>query len=160
MCKEYVKMNRQTDNAYSVSSGRVKPLPLGIDRIVETLSATLVKAGARKVEAAVYGQTARLAMDEKEMNRAFDTFGRAVAEGAAVTILGGLVAIESGEIGRNSECALLSVTIRTDRTAALPLREALTALRAIIWKHCGSMRLRRQHKETQFSLYLPVLSGT
>ncbi|MGD0663301.1 MAG: hypothetical protein ABSD38_35095 [Syntrophorhabdales bacterium] len=53
---------------------------LGIDRIVESISATLKRAGARDVEAVVSDRTAQLAVDEA-MDEAFTALGDVVARG-------------------------------------------------------------------------------
>ncbi len=97
---------------------RPKPAFLGIDRIVENLSAILTRAGARKVEATVPDRTVRLVVDQKEMDEAFATLGNAVARGAAVTIRGNLVRIKTGEKDEDKGCALLSVSVTGGQAVA------------------------------------------
>ena len=56
--------------------------------------------------------TVQLAVDGQEMNDSFETLGHAVAEGAAVTILGGLVGTRTDEKEERKGCALLSLSIK------------------------------------------------
>ncbi len=142
---------------------RVKPAFLGIDRIVENLSAILMRAGARNVEATVSHRTVRLVVDQKEMDEAFATLGNAVARGAAVTIHGDLLQIETGQKEEDKGCALLPVSV-TGGQAAPPgddanvgARDALSAVRKVIKKHSGFLRFWTRRGEMRFSLYLPVL---
>jgi hypothetical protein len=136
---------------------------LGIDRVVENLSAILTRAGAGKVEATVPDPTVRLVVDQKEMNEAFATLGNAVARGAAVTIHGDLVQIETGEKEGDKGCALLSVSVRGGQAAPsgdddkMGVRDALSAVRGTIKKHSGFLRFWEGRGEMRFSLYLPVL---
>jgi hypothetical protein len=133
---------------------------LGIDRIVEHLSAIFTRAGARKIEATVPDRMVRLAVDQEQMDRAFVTLGTTVAQGAAVTILGGLVPIKAGEENEGKGCALLSISVRDEQpTESDPSGDSLAAAKGIIKKYGGSFRFWRQHGEMRFSLYLPVLHG-
>ena len=142
---------------------RAKQAFLGIDRIVENLSSILIRAGARKVEATVPVRTVQLVVDQKGMDEAFATLGNAVAKGAAVTIRGSLVRIETGEKEGDKGCALLSVSV-TGGQAAMPgadakvgVRDALSAVRRVIKKHSGFLRFWTRRGEIRLSLYLPVL---
>jgi len=142
---------------------RANPAFLGIDRIVENLSAILTRAGARKVEATVPDRTVRLVVDQKEMDEACATLGNAVARGAAVTIHGNLVHIETGEKEGDKGCALLSVSVTGGQAvppgddAKVGVRDALSAVREVIQKHSGFLRFWTRRGEMRFSLYLPVL---
>jgi hypothetical protein len=139
------------------SRARAKQPCLGIDRIVENLSAVLTRAGAGKVEAEVLDRPVRLSVDEKEMDEAFATFSDAVARGAVVTILGSLVPIETGEDG-DKGCALLSVSVTGGQRATNGgVRDALSAVRGLTKKHSGFLRLWERHGQMRLSLYLPVL---
>jgi len=137
---------------------RAKSVALGIDRIVESLSMAVTKAGARKVEATVSDRTVQVAVDE-EMNQAFATIGGALAPGAAVTILGGLVGTRTDETEERKGCALFSVSMRGVH-AARGLKEGLRALQRAIRRHRGALRARLGAGEIQIDLYLPVLRGS
>lgn len=149
-------MNKRRDAAHPVSSQRAKPSFLGIDRIIESISATLTKAGARHVEATVSDGTVQLAVDGAEMNEAFETFGHAVAEGAAVTILGGLVGTTADEKEERKGCALLSLSISGGHEG-VSLKKGLQAVQRIIRKYRGALKTGQASGETRINLYLPVL---
>jgi hypothetical protein len=142
------------------SPQKVKPTLFGIDRIVESLSAILTRAGARKVSAIISERTVRLAVDQKEMDEAFATLGTAVAQGATVTIHSNLVQIETGERHGDQGCAVLSISVRGGHSAdavKTGLRDALSAVRGAIRTHSGCLRFWTGPGEMRFSLYLPVL---
>jgi len=137
---------------------RTSPAFLAIDRIVEKLSAFLTRAGARNVETTVADSAARLVLDEEEMDQAFASLSHAVAPGAAVTILGGLVEIETGERSAESRCALLCVSVRDGRAAAKTgVQDGLSVIRGFIKKHSGFLRFWKRGREMKFNFYLPVL---
>ena len=146
-------------NGESISPlARTSPTFLAIDRIVEKLSALLTGAGARSVEATVADSTARVVLDEGEMDQAFASLSHAVAPGAAVTILGGLVQIETGERLAESRCALLCVSVRDGQAAARTgVQDGLSVVRGFIKKHSGFLRLWKRGREMKFNFYLPVL---
>jgi len=137
---------------------RVKPAFLGIDRIVESLSAALTRAGARNVDAAVSDRTVQLAADE-EMSEAFTALGSAVAQGAAVTIRGGLVKTETGEEQEKKGCALLSISMKGVGTA-MALKKGMRAVLRVIRKHRGALKTRQKDGEIRINLYLPILRGS
>jgi hypothetical protein len=138
--------------------GREYPACLGIDRLVENLCAVLLSAGAGKVEAAIPDRPMRIVVDEEGMDEAFATFGNAVARGAAVTILGDLVRIETGETDRDKGCALLAISVTGGQAVAKTgVRDALSAMRGIIKKQRGFLRFWEGRGEMRLSLYLPVL---
>ncbi len=145
------------------SGARARPAFLSIDRIVDNLSAILTRAGAGKVEATVPDRTVRLVVDQKEMDEAFVTLGNALARGAAVTIHGDLVQIETGEKEGDKGCALLSVSVRGGQAVPpgddekMGVRDALSAVRGTIKKHSGFLRFWEGRGEMRFNLYLPVL---
>lgn len=151
------KGNRQPVGSL-LSRARAKTMSLGIDRIVESLTTALTKAGARNVETSVSDRTAQIAIDEG-MSEAFVTFGGAVAAGAAVTILGGLVGTTTGEREERKGCALLSVSMKGEQAQG-GLKEGLRALQRAIWRHRGALRARRAAGEIRVDLYLPVLRGS
>jgi hypothetical protein len=144
---------------------RGKPAFLGIDRIVDDLSAILTRAGAKKVETTVPDRTVRLAIDGEDMDEAFATLSNAVARGAAVTVHGNLVEIETGENEGDRGCALLSVSITggqrspTGHDGKTAVRDALSAVREVTKRHSGFLRLWTRRGEMRFTLYLPVLHG-
>ena len=81
----------------------------------------------------------RVAIDEEEMAQAL---AGVASCGGAVTILGGVVPIESGVENEDSGCALLTMSVRTGRSAgSRPSGDALKTLRGIIKKHHGFLRL-------------------
>ncbi|MGD0232828.1 MAG: hypothetical protein ABSC19_21175 [Syntrophorhabdales bacterium] len=134
---------------------RTKLTFLCIDKLVKNIAVVLTHAGARTIRTVVLDRTVRLMVDQEEMAEAFAAL---VARGAAVTILGGLVPINTGEENEGKGCAFLSVSVRAEQSAGSgPSGDALTALGGIIKRHGGSFRLGRQRGETRFSLYLPVL---
>ena len=99
----------------------------------------------------------RLAVDEEEMA---EVFAGLAARDAAVTILGGVVPIETGIENEGTGCLLLSMSVRAGHPAESgPSGDALAPLRRIIKKYHGSLRLCRERDEMQFSLYFPVLRG-
>jgi hypothetical protein len=138
------------------SHARARQAFLGIDRIVQNLSTVLARAGARKVEATVSNRTVRLVVDE-EMEEAFATLGNAVGPGAAVSIHGSLVQIDTGERQGPNGCALLSVSVTGGQGAKMGVRDALSAVRGMIAKHSGLLRFWTRPGEMRFSFYLPVL---
>jgi hypothetical protein len=153
-------LSKSTPGRSLGSQQRVKPTFLSIDRIIESLSTVLTRAGARKVAAIIPERTVRLSVDQKEMDEAFATLGTAVARGAVVTIRGDLVQIETGEGQRDQGCALLSISVRGGHAAdavKMGVRDALSAVRGTIRKHSGCLRFWTRPEEMQFSLYLPVL---
>jgi len=137
---------------------RVKPAFLGIDRIVESLSAALTRAGARNVDVAVSDRTVQLAADE-EMSEAFTALGSAVAQGAAVTIRGGLVKTETGEEQEKKGCALLSISMKGVGTA-MALKKGMRAVLRVIRKQRGALKTRQKDGEIRINLYLPILRGS
>jgi len=142
------------------SPRKVKPTFLGLDRFVESLSAILTRAGAKKVAAIISERTMRLAVDQREMGEAFATLGTAVAQGAVVTIHGDLVQIETGERHGDQSCAVLSISVRGGHAAdavKMGLGDALSAVRGAIRRHSGCLRFWTRPGEMRFSLYLPVL---
>jgi len=141
-----------------LARARAKTVFLGIDRIVESLTTALTKAGARNVEATVSDRTVQLAVDDG-MNEAFATLGGALAPGAAVTILGGLVGTKTDETEERKGCARLSVSMKGVH-AARGLKEGLRALQRTIRRHRGALRARLGAGEIQIDLYLPVLRGS
>jgi len=147
-------MSRRRDHTPSAASPKAKPPFLAIDRIIESISATLSKAGARQVETTVSHRTVQLAVDGKEMSEAFETFGHAVAEGAEVTILGGFVGAAAGG-EEDKGCALLSLSIR-DGHEGMGVDEGLRAVRRIIRRYRGAFRAGQTSGETRLYLYLPV----
>jgi len=149
-------MNKARDNVRHVRPPRAKLSFLGMDRIIESISATLTKAGAKNVEAAVSDGTVQLAVDGKEINEAFEAFGHAVAEGAAVTILGGLVGTKTGEKEERKGCALLSLSIRGGHEG-MGLKKGLRAVQRIIRRYRGALMAKEGPGETRINLYLPVL---
>ena len=150
-------MNKARDGAHLASSPRTKPSFLGMDRIIESISATLTKTGAKDVEATVSDGTVQLAVDGEEMNDAFETFGHAVAEGAAVTILGGLVGTRTDEKEERKGCALLSLSIKGGHEG-MGLKKGLRAVQRIIRKYRGALMAKEERPgETRINLYLPVL---
>ena len=74
----------------------------------------------------------------QEMNEAFETFGHAVAEGAAVTIHGGLVGSRTGEKEERKGCALLALSIRGGHEG-MGLKKGLRAVRRIIRRQRGAL---------------------
>jgi hypothetical protein len=138
------------------SRTRAKQAFLGIDRIVQNLSTVLARAGARKVEATVSNRTARLVVDE-EMEEAFATLGNVVGPGAAISIHGSLVQIDTGERQEHNGCAVLSVSVTGGQGAKMGVRDALSAVRGMIAKHSGLLRFWTRPGEMRFSFYLPVL---
>jgi len=138
--------------------GKAKLACLGIDLVAENLSAVLMRAGAGKVETAIPDRPALLAVDGDEMNEAFATLGDAVAQGALVTILGDLVRIVTGETDGDKGCALLSVLITGGKTAEMTVvRDALSALRGVIRKQRGLLKVWEERGEMRISLYLPIV---
>ena len=131
---------------------------LGIDRIVESISATLKRAGARDVEAVVSDRTAQLAVDEA-MDEAFTALGDVVAPGAAVTISGGLIGTRTDAHEERKGCALLSITVHGVRTA-MDLKKGMRALVRIIRRYRGALKALQGDGEIRINLYLPVLRGS
>ena len=148
----------RTRGEYRTGMGkRTKLAFLGIDKLVEHLAATLARAGARTVQTVVQDRTVRVVVNQEEMATAFATL---VARGAAVTIHGGSVPIKAGEETAGKGCALLSISVRAERSVeGDPSGDVLPALRGIIRKHSGSFRLGRRPGEMRLKLYLPVLYG-
>jgi len=138
-----------------------KPPVLGFDRIVDNLAAALSRTGARKVATAVLDRPLSLAVDEKKMEEAFAILGNAVASGAFVSILGGLVGNRTNEDGRMG-CALLSVRVAGERRAAEGnVADDLPEVRRVIKNQGGSLRFSEgPGGEIGLSLYLPVLHGS
>jgi len=155
-------MSKAKHNVQSVGSllarAGAKNMALGIDRIVESLTAALTKAGARNVEATVSDRTAQVAIDEG-MSEAFATLGDALVPGAAVTILGGLVGTKTDETDEKKGCALLSVSMKSEH-AAEGLKNGLRALQRAIRRHRGAFRALYGAGEVRIDLYLPVLRGS
>ena len=135
---------------------RAKRAFLGIDRIVQNLSAVLARAGARKVETTVSNRTVTLVVDEK-MEEAFATLGNAVAPGAAISIRGDLVQIDTGERQGDNGCALLSVSVSGGQGEKMGVPDTLSAVRGMIAKQSGLLRFWTAPGEMRFSFYLPVL---
>ena len=131
---------------------------LGIDRVVENLSATLIRTGARQVEVTIPDRPVRLAVEEDRIDEAFAALSEAVARGAVVTIFGDLLPIYTGETDGDKGCALLSVSVAGGQTVAKKLvRDALSAVRGVVKKQSGFLRVREGRGELRLSLYLPVM---
>jgi len=148
-------MNKTKNESRPVSRPRAKPVFLGIDRIVERISATLKRAGARDVEAMVSDRTVQLAVDEA-MDEAFTALGDVVAPGAAVTISGGLIGTGTDAHEERKGCALLSITVHGVRTA-MDLKKGMRALVRIIRRYRGAFKALQGDGEIRINLYLPVL---
>lgn len=131
---------------------------LGIDKLVENLSAILASAGTRTIRTVVPNRAVRLVVNREEMDKAFAMLVTLVARSSAVTILGGLVPIKAGEEYEGKGCALLSISARPEQSVESgPSGDALAALGGIIKKHNGSFRLGTGRGEMRFNLYLPVV---
>ncbi|MGD0489712.1 MAG: hypothetical protein ABSB94_21335 [Syntrophorhabdales bacterium] len=147
-------LTRATGRRGAGAGKRPKLTFLGIDKLVENLAAILTHAGARTIRTVVLDRTVRLMVDQEEIAKALAAL---VASGAAVTILGGVVPIKTGEENEGKGCAFLSMSVRAEHSAkSNPSRDTLAALREIIKKHSGSFRLGRRRGEMRFSLYLPA----
>lgn len=92
-----------------------------------------------------------------------------IRKGGTITLLARLLSIENDLLEKGEgRCALLSVTstdVAAERSghkgiARENVRRAFRAIRAIIEKHNGSIRIMRQRGKAQFNIYLPVLQGT
>jgi hypothetical protein len=136
---------------------RTKLTFLGIDELVENLSAIFTRAGTRMIQTVVPDGTVRCAVDREEMDKAFVMLVGLVDGDAVVSILGGFVPIKAGEENDRKGCALLSISVREHSAEPDPSGNALTILRAVIRKHRGSFRLSRRGDEMRFSLYLPAV---
>ena len=138
--------------------GIAHPTCLDINRIVENLSAVLIRAGAGKVEATAPDKPVRLVIDEEEIYKAFATLGNAVARRAVVTIHGDLLRIETGETDGDKGCTLLSVSVTGGQGAAKRgVRDALSAMHRVVKKQGGLLRFWEGREEMRLGLYLPVL---
>ena len=151
-------MNKTKNESRPVSRPRAKPVFLGIDRIVVSISATLKRAGARDVEAMVSDKTVQLAVDET-MDEAITALGDVVAPGAAVTISGGLIGTRTDAHEERKGCAFLSITVRGVRTA-MDLKKGMRALVRIIRRYRGALKALQGDGEVRINLYLPVLRGS
>jgi len=148
-------MNEAKNESRLESLAQAKSVLLCMDRIVESLSATLRRAGARDVETTFSDRTAQLAVDD-EMDEAFTALGEVVAPGAAVTIRGGLVGTETDGQEERKGCALLSITVKGVRTA-MDLKKGVRAMLRIIRRYRGALKTRQEQGEIRINLYLPVL---
>ena len=155
--KGAVQTRRPHVDRRPASHNKAYPACLAIDQFVEGISTTLMRAGAGKVEALLPEGPVRLAINEEEMDEAFATLGSTITRGAAVTIIGELVRIETGETEKGKGCALLSVSVTGGQAAAKTMvRDALSVVRATIKKQSGFLRFWEGRNEMRLSLYLPV----
>lgn len=129
-----------------------EPSCLGLDRVVTNLASALEHAGARTIEATVPDRTATLVVHEREMNEAFAALGKAVVPGAAVSVRGELVRIETDDSETDAGCALLSIS-----TGGAPDYDAVSSARTMIEKQRGFLTLFDRLGTMGFSLYLPIL---
>jgi len=152
-----VRTGRPRGGRCPASRSKAYPACLAIDQVVEGISTALMRAGAGKVEALLPEGPVRLAIDEEEMDKAFATLGSTITRGAAVTIIGELVRVETGEAEEGKGCALLSVSVTGGQAAAKTMvRDALSVVRATIKKQSGFLRFWEGRGEIRLSLYLPV----
>jgi hypothetical protein len=149
-----------TDNSGSHPAPQVTttPTPLDFNRVIANISATLIGAGAERIEATMPDRSARLVVHEKEMDEAFVALGKVVARGTEVSIHGEVLPIETVDHDGDKGCALLAVSVngRIDDTRA-GVRDALSAVRAMVEKESGFLRFWNRPGEMRLSFYLPIL---
>ena len=102
----------KTSRAYVLTKNdaihtKATPMPLDFERVIASLSATFISAGAEKIEATMPDRPARLVVHEKEMDEAFAALGKAVARGTEVLIHGEFLPIETVDNDGGKGCALL-----------------------------------------------------
>ena len=119
----------------------------------------------------------RVMADQEKMSQVFATIvaygSEIIRKGGTITILAKLLPIENDLLEKGGgRCALLSVSstdVAADRSGSGPghkgragksVRRAFSAIRSVIGRHNGSVRVSRQQGKAQFNIYLPVLHGT
>ncbi|MGA3173933.1 MAG: hypothetical protein ABSE25_05825 [Syntrophorhabdales bacterium] len=146
---------------------------LSIDSLLQEIARPFLNVFAENVKTVPACTAAYLLLCLDGMDRAFAGLARYAGEtmgcGAAVTIMGRLLSVETGEKRAGKGCAVLSVSVRKQRPAPYlnpqrkrairGMRDALTAIRKIIEKQNGSFRIRRGEGEVQLCMYLPILQG-
>lgn len=142
---------------------RLRPTskPLDFDRVIANLSASLVGAGAERIDATMPDRPARLVVHEKEMGEAFAALGKAVAPGAEVSIHGELLPIETVDNDGDRCCAHLALSVNGgvgDPKAGM--RDALSAARAMVEKESGFLRFWNGPGQMRISFYLPILRSS
>jgi hypothetical protein len=149
---------KDSSRGYPASHVRTTPTPLDFDRVIANLSATLIEAGAERIEATMPDRPARLVIHEKEMDEAFAALGKVVARGTEVSIHGEVLPIETVDQDGDKGCALLAVSVngRIDDTKT-GVRDALSVVRAMVEKESGFLRFRNRPREMRLSFYLPIL---
>ena len=130
-----------------------------------------------KLQAVLADRDVRVMADREKMSRVFATIvaygSEIIQKGGTITILAKLLPIESDLVEKGGgRCALLSVSstdVAAKRSASGPghkgrarksVRRAFSAIRSVIGRHNGSIRILRQQGKAQFNIYLPVLQGT
>ena len=130
-----------------------------------------------RLQAVLADRDVRVMADWEKMNRVFVSIvaygSEIIRKGGTITILARLLPIENDLLEKGTgRCALLSVSstdVEAKRSgsgsnhkgrARKSVRHAFSAIRSIIGKHNGSIRILRQQGKAQFNIYLPVLHRT
>jgi hypothetical protein len=130
-----------------------------------------------RLQAVLADRDVRVMADWEKMSQVFATIvaygSEIIQKGGTITILAKLLPIENDLLEKGEgRCALLSVSstdVAPKRSGSDPghkgrarksVRHAFSAIRSVIGKHNGSIRILRQQGKAQFNIYLPVLQGT
>ena len=130
-----------------------------------------------KLQAVLADRDVRVMADWGKMSQVFASIvaygSEIIRKGGTITILAKLLPIENDLLEKGGgRCALLSVSstdVAAKRSgsgsnhkgrARKSVRDAFSAIRSVIGKHNGSIRILRQQGKAQFNIYLPVLQRT
>jgi hypothetical protein len=130
-----------------------------------------------RLQAVLADRDVRVMADWGKMSQVFASIvaygSEIIRKGGTITILAKLLPIENDLLEKGTgRCALLSVSstdVAPKRSGSDPghkgrarksVRHAFSAIRSVIGKHNGSIRILRQQGKAQFNIYLPVLQGT
>ncbi len=153
-----IQVKRVRPGGRPTFSRRPCPPSLGIDRLAENLSSTLLRTGARAVDLTMPNKTVRLAVEEDKIGQAFAALGDVMPRGADVTIVGDLLRIQTDGTDENTGCALLSVSVTGGQTATKRVvRDALSGVRGAVRTQSGFLRFWEGRGKIRLSLYLPVV---
>jgi hypothetical protein len=154
------------------------PRLLNVNHFIQEVVQSLRRIVEKRVrlQAVLADRDMRVVADREEMSRVFATivaYGSGIIQrGGTITILARLLPIKYDLLGKGGgRCALLSVSSTDvvthgsgpdrDRRgrAGKGAQGAYSAIRSVIGRYNGSVRILRQEGTAQFNIYLPVLQG-
>ena len=155
----------------TASEGSVELTPLSVHRFVHDIARLFRHVSKRRISLRTVapGRDLHVMADPVQMGKAFAGLARYESDiigNKEITIEAKLLPIEADIAGmrKGCGCALLSIVAGVASTSGLSkraardgMRGALAAIRVIIKKHNGCLRIFRNQSRTTFNIYLPLV---